>query len=86
MAQNIKESGPALSEQVLFRCTRPRTSLQREGGMITTDDDDIAEKCKVIRNHGMRRRYYHDEIGYNFRMTDVHAAIGNAQLAKLDDS
>lgn len=55
-----------------------------EGGMITTNDDKIAEKCKVIRNHGMRRRYYHDELGYNFRMTDVHAAIGNAQLAKLE--
>src|SRR4030042_5089408 len=55
-----------------------------EGGMITTNDDAIAEKCKVIRNHGMRRRYYHDELGYNFRMTDVHAAIGNAQLGKLD--
>ena len=56
-----------------------------EGGMITTDDDMIAEKCKVLRNHGMRRRYYHDELGYNFRMTDVHAAIGNAQLGKLDN-
>jgi dTDP-4-amino-4,6-dideoxygalactose transaminase len=55
-----------------------------EGGMITTYDDAIAEKCKVLRNHGMRRRYYHDELGYNFRMTDVHAAIGNAQLGKLD--
>jgi len=54
-----------------------------EGGMITTDDDIVMEKCRVIRNHGMRRRYYHDELGYNFRMTDVHAAIGNAQLAKL---
>jgi len=55
-----------------------------EGGMITTDDDVVMEKCRVIRNHGMRRRYYHDELGYNFRMTDVHAAIGNAQLAKLE--
>jgi len=55
-----------------------------EGGMITTNDDAVMEKCRVIRNHGMRRRYYHDELGYNFRMTDVHAAIGNAQLAKLD--
>jgi perosamine synthetase len=54
-----------------------------EGGMITTDDDAINEKCRVIRNHGMRRRYFHDELGYNFRMTDVHAAIGNAQLGKL---
>ncbi len=56
-----------------------------EGGMITTDDDEISESCRVIRQHGMRRRYYHDELGYNFRMTDVHAAIGLAQLSKLDD-
>ena len=55
-----------------------------EGGMITTDDDEIAEDCRVIRQHGMRRRYYHDELGYNFRMTDVHAAIGLAQIQKLE--
>ena len=55
-----------------------------EGGMITTDDDAIDEECRVIRQHGMRRRYYHDELGYNFRMTDVHAAIGLEQLKKLE--
>jgi len=55
-----------------------------EGGMITTNDSQIAENCRVIRQHGMRRRYYHDELGFNFRMTDVHAAIGLAQLKKLD--
>jgi dTDP-4-amino-4,6-dideoxygalactose transaminase len=55
-----------------------------EGGMITTDDEEIAERCRVIRQHGMRRRYYHDEMGFNFRMTDVHAAIGLAQLQKLE--
>lgn len=55
-----------------------------EGGMITTDDPDIAESCRVIRQHGMRRRYYHDELGFNFRMTDIHAAIGYEQLKKLD--
>jgi dTDP-4-amino-4,6-dideoxygalactose transaminase len=55
-----------------------------EGGMITTDDEALAEKCRAIRQHGMRRRYHHDELGYNFRMTDVHAAIGLAQLAKLE--
>ncbi len=54
-----------------------------EGGMITTDDDSLAESCRVIRQHGMRRRYYHDELGFNFRMTDIHAAIGLAQLKKL---
>ncbi|MEW6651406.1 MAG: DegT/DnrJ/EryC1/StrS family aminotransferase [Chloroflexota bacterium] len=55
-----------------------------EGGMLTTNDDAIAEEARVLRNHGMRRRYYHDELGYNLRMTDVHAAIGHAQLLKLD--
>ena len=55
-----------------------------EGGMITTDDPQIAEECRVIRQHGMRRRYYHDELGFNFRMTDVHAAIGLEQLKKLE--
>jgi dTDP-4-amino-4,6-dideoxygalactose transaminase len=55
-----------------------------EGGMITTDNAKIAENCRVIRQHGMRRRYYHDELGFNFRMTDVHAAIGLAQLQKLE--
>ncbi len=55
-----------------------------EGGMITTDDPAIAEKCRVIRQHGMRRRYYHDELGFNFRMTDICAAIGLAQLRKLE--
>jgi dTDP-4-amino-4,6-dideoxygalactose transaminase len=52
--------------------------------MITTRDPSFADRCRVIRQHGMRRRYYHDELGYNFRMTDVHAAIGLAQLSKLE--
>ncbi len=55
-----------------------------EGGMITTNSDEVAELCRVIRNHGMRRRYYHDQLGYNFRMTDIHAAIGLAQIGKLE--
>jgi perosamine synthetase len=54
-----------------------------EGGMVTSDDDRVAERVRLLRNHGMERRYYHDFLGYNFRMTDVHAAIGLAQLAKL---
>jgi dTDP-4-amino-4,6-dideoxygalactose transaminase len=55
-----------------------------EGGMITTNDPVIDEKCRVIRQHGMRKRYYHDELGFNFRMTDIHAAIGLEQLKKLE--
>lgn len=55
-----------------------------EGGMITTNDVEVAEKARIIRQHGMRRRYHHDELGFNFRMTDVHAAIGLEQLKKLN--
>ena len=54
-----------------------------EGGMVPTNSEEIAENSRVIRQHGMRRRYYHDELGFNFRLTDVHAAIGLAQLKKL---
>ncbi len=54
-----------------------------EGGMLTTADGDLAERARLLREHGMRVRYHHEIVGYNFRMTDVHAAIGLAQLPKL---
>jgi perosamine synthetase len=54
-----------------------------EGGMLTTDDPAVADRARLLREHGMRVRYHHEVVGYNFRMTDVHAAIGLAQLAKL---
>lgn len=56
-----------------------------EGGMITTDDDAFARACRMLRAHGMERRYYHDALGYNYRMSDLHAAIGLAQLHRLDE-
>lgn len=55
-----------------------------EGGMITTNDKNLAKKAKLLRNQGMEKRYYHDIIGYNFRMTDIAAAIGIEQLKKLE--
>ena len=55
-----------------------------EGGMITTNDKDIAQKARMIRNHGQRERYFHEILGYNYRMTDIVAAIGICQLRKLE--
>lgn len=55
-----------------------------EGGIVTTDDDAVAERVRLLRAHGMKVRYYHDILGYNFRMTDLHAAVGLAQLPHLD--
>lgn len=54
-----------------------------EGGMLTTDDRELAERVRLLREHGMKVRYHHEVIGYNFRMTDIAAAIGLAQLPKL---
>lgn len=55
-----------------------------EGGIITTNEKEIAEKVKMIRSHGSRQRYYHEILGYNLRMTDIAAAIGLVQLRKVD--
>lgn len=55
-----------------------------EGGIVTTDDDCLADRARLLRAHGMRVRYYHETMGYNFRMTNIHAAIGLAQMPKLE--
>jgi len=57
-----------------------------EGGMITTNDDELVERLNSIRNHGREQTkwgYEHSRIGYNYRMTDIAAAIGIEQLKKL---
>jgi perosamine synthetase len=56
-----------------------------EGGMITTNDSGIAEKCRLLRSHWQTEKYYHPGLGFNYRMTDVEAAIGMEQLKKLDE-
>lgn len=57
-----------------------------EGGMIVTDDEEIASKCRILRDHGMSpdKRYWHPELGFNYRMTNLQAAIGVAQMRKFD--
>ena len=56
-----------------------------EGGMVTTADDHVARQLRLLRNQGMERRYENEIIGFNTRMTDLHAAIGRVQLRKLAD-
>jgi perosamine synthetase len=55
-----------------------------EGGMITTNNSELAAKMQPLINHGQSRKYHHDTLGYNYRMTDLCAAIGLVQLKKLD--
>lgn len=56
-----------------------------EGGMLTTNDDDVAATWRSLRQHGMVRRNEHALLGYNYRMTDLHAAIGLVQLGRLGE-
>jgi len=55
-----------------------------EGGMVTTNDPVIAERVRLLRNHGQHERYYHTAIGYNMRMTEIQATLGLVQLGKLE--
>ncbi len=58
-----------------------------EGGAITTDDPELADRLRFLRGQGVdaKRRYWHPEIGFNFRMTNVAAAIGVAQLERIEE-
>ena len=55
-----------------------------EGGLITTDRDDLAERLRLLRNHGMRERYDYEVFGFNYRMTDLQAAIVLPQLDRYE--
>lgn len=56
-----------------------------EGGMITTNDDRLAERCRLLRNLAFTKpRFWHEEAGYNFRMPGLQAALGLAQLHKIE--
>ncbi len=57
-----------------------------EGGMVVTDNEEIAEKAKLLRDHGMSptKRYWFPEIGFNYRITNLQAAVGVAQMEKIE--
>jgi len=59
-----------------------------EGGMVLTDADEIAARCRSLRNlaHSPARRFVHEELGFNYRLTNMQAALGIAQLERLDES
>lgn len=56
-----------------------------EGGMLTTDDEPAAELTRRLRQHGARQRHHHELLGFNYRMTDLHAAIGLVQIGRLTE-
>lgn len=63
-----------------------KTITTGEGGMILFKDPDVAKKARILRDHGMspERRYWHEVVGYNYRMTNIQAAIGVAQMERVE--
>lgn len=66
-----------------FFATKNMTTI--EGGMITTNSDEVAREVKILRSHGMIDRNTHLRIGYNYRLNEVSGAMGRVQLRKLDE-
>ncbi|MBZ2164815.1 DegT/DnrJ/EryC1/StrS family aminotransferase [Methanobacterium spitsbergense] len=78
-----KKAG-SLGDMGCFSFYPTKNMTTSEGGIITTENEEMAEKARVLRSHGESERYTHVVLGYNFRMTDIAAAIGIVQLKKLD--
>jgi len=55
-----------------------------EGGALTTNDDEVAKFCRILRDHGQAKRYYHDYVGYNYRMDGFQGAVLRVKLKRLD--
>lgn len=73
----------AWGEAASFSFYPTKNMTSGEGGMVTTASDEIARQMRLLRNQGMEKRYANEVIGFNTRMTDIHAAIGRVQLTKL---
>jgi perosamine synthetase len=75
----------SLGDVATFSFYPTKNMTTGEGGMVTTDDDRLARRLRLIRNHGQVERYLHTTLGYNYRMTEIAAAIGRVQLRRLDE-
>jgi len=84
---NGKKCG-ALGDISIFSFYPNKHITSGEGGMILTNDNDLAARCKKLRNLAFepdKRRFVHYELGWNYRMTNMQAALGLAQLEKIDE-
>jgi len=74
----------AFGDAVTYSFYPTKNMTSGEGGMVTTTDPDLDTTLRSLRSHGETEKYIHDRIGYNYRMSDVEAAIGRSQLQRLD--
>lgn len=74
----------SFGEFAMFSLYPTKNMTSGEGGMVTAANEEIARQVKLLRNQGMERQYENEIVGFNARMTDIHAAIGRVQLTKVD--
>jgi len=68
----------------MFSFTPTKNITTGEGGMVVTDDPELADRLRLLRNHGQTALYRHELLGNNWRITEMQAAMGRVQLSKLD--
>lgn len=73
-----------LGDFAMFSLYPTKNMTSGEGGMVTCANEEIARQMRLLRNQGMETQYANEVIGFNTRMTDIHAAIGRVQLTKVD--
>jgi perosamine synthetase len=75
----------SLGDAAMFSFTPTKNITTGEGGMVTTNDGALARQLRLLRNHGQVSPYHHVLVGYNWRITELQAAMGIVQLGKLDE-
>lgn len=73
-----------IGDFAMFSLYPTKNMTSGEGGMVSCANDEIARNIRLLRNQGMERQYENEVVGFNARMTDIHAAIGRVQLTKVD--
>jgi perosamine synthetase len=68
----------------MFSFTPTKNVTTGEGGLVTTNDEQLANHLRLLRNHGQTSLYHHELVGYNWRITELQAAMGVVQIKKLD--
>ena len=74
----------AFGDFAMFSLYPTKNMTSGEGGMVSVASDELERSMRLYRNQGMQRQYENEVVGFNARMTDIHAAIGRVQLSKID--
>jgi len=74
----------SLDDLVCYSFYPTKNMTTGEGGMITTNSPELYERCQLLKSHCQARKYFHTDVGLNYRLTDIAAAIGLAQLQRVD--